>query len=130
MTDQDTPAVAEIDRFTHDRAAWARLPGVTVPYDSDHHPHLQPAPANFNTPEQQAAEAQRLADRVNAERAAAGLPPLEPVAVPVAPGDLSPAAEEAAEEAPVAPVKPAPLREPAPEPAKDGEFAYGLPRRA
>jgi len=130
MTDQDTPAVAEIDRFTYDRAAWARLPGVTVPYDADHHPHLQPAPVNLNTPAQQAAEAQRLADRVSAERAALGLPPLEPVA-PEPEGSLVPDAEQAAEPAPVAvPVKPEPVREPAPEPAKDGEFAYGLPRRA
>jgi hypothetical protein len=105
------------------------LPGAIVPNDADHHPHLQPGPVNFNSAESQAAEAARLADRVNAERAALGLPPLESPGAPVVAGDLSPEAEEVAEPAPAVPVKPvAPVREPAPEPAKDGQFAYGLPR--
>src|SRR5258705_13682290 len=104
---------------------------MTVPYDADHYPHLQPAPVNFNTPAQEAAEAQRLADRVNAERAAAGVPPLEPPAVPVAPGNLEDAAADAAEDAPVAVPAKAEPKEPGQAPAEDGAFPKGyLPPRA
>jgi hypothetical protein len=44
---------------TYDVGQWNRLPGVTVPHDSDHHAHLRPAPVVPAAPgslEPQAAE--------------------------------------------------------------------------
>jgi hypothetical protein len=101
-------------------------PGYHAPWQAGSNPS-----PSANSPEQEAAEAQRLADRVNAERAALGLEPLEPPAVPAPADDLSPEAGEAAQDAPVAPAKPAPVREPAKAPAEDGQVAKGyLPPRA
>ena len=49
--------------------------------------------------------------------------------VPEPDGSLVPDAEESAGKAPLAPVEPAPVREPAPEPARDGEFSRAYPAK-
>jgi hypothetical protein len=87
LTVKETGMSETVEYPTYDHNRRHQWPGISVPQDADHLPHLQPGPV-----------------------------------VPVAPGSLEP---DAAEEAVVKPVlaKPVPVREPAPEPARDGELA-------
>jgi hypothetical protein len=118
-----------IEASAYDEARRNTLAGVRVSPDAV--PHLRPAAVNTNPPDVQAFEAARLAARVNAERAAQGLEPLEVPEVPEPEGDLSPAADEAARDELVVPDEPVPpAREPVADVPEDGSFAraYLSPR--